>query len=238
MADEEAQNQEANAEATQGNEAAAGAEAAADASVEAAPAPSIWLPVIVSTVLSIGGAFALVQFLLIPTLKTSIKAELGTSADSNGSASGAEGGEATEGDESKKNGSASGGSDTTDPPEDGGADASPDESGGTINILEDGGSIVVNPAGSAGKVYLAVEIGVKRANPNDKKFKEAIHKNTKELEAVASDLLSSYDVTRLNQATIRDITEDVLKRRFNATLNENGEKSQIGKIIISKWIMQ
>ena len=97
---------------------------------------------------------------------------------------------------------------------------------------------MVNPAGSAGKVDLAVEIGVKRKNPNDKKFKEVIHKNTKELEAVASDLLSSYDVTRLNQATIRDMTKEVLKRRFNATLTENGEKSQIGKIIINKWIMQ
>ena len=230
MADEEAKNPDANAE-PQDAGAESPAEDSNNAPAEAAPAPSIWMPVIVGTVLSIGGAFALFKFVLLESIEKSIAGlQL---KDANGTLS-APAGEQT-GKGTDKTGQASGGSDTTEPDEGGTADASPDESGGTINILEEGGTIVVNPAGSGGKVYLAVEIVVKRKDPTDKGFKKEIQENSKELEAIASNLLSSYDVTRLNQATIRDITTDVLKRRFNAILDE---KHQIGELLMPKWIMQ
>ena len=236
MADEEAKNPDANAE-PQDSGAESPAEDSNNAPAEAAPAPSIWMPVIVGTILSIGGAFALLKFVLLKSIESSIEESIDNKIaafkDANGTLSAPTGEQTGKG--TDKTGQASGGSDTTEPDEGGTADASPDESGGTINILEEGGTIVVNPAGSGGKVYLAVEIVVKRKDPTDKGFKKEIQENSKELEAIASNLLSSYDVTRLNQATIRDITTDVLKRRFNAILDE---KHQIGELLMPKWIMQ
>lgn len=236
MAEEEAKPAEENAEATEATEATGDAAAEAPAEAEAPKQQSVWLPIMASSVISIAGAFALFQFVLGPKLVKGLAMAL----DSNGTlhASHGEGGEA---DKEHAAGSENGGG-NHEPKEEGAAgttDPDEDNSKGAISIVGEGESIVINPANSGGMRYLLVDIYLVRANEKDKGFRAEIEKNSQELQALTMDELSSRDIQELTQPSVKSLVKVRLEKQYETVLKPFASgKKRIGKLIISKWIMQ
>ena len=219
MAEEEAKPTEENAEANAPAEA--GAEAAAEAPVEAAPPPNMMVPMIASVIISLGGMFAIFQFVIGPSIKDSIsKAVLdANSTDANKTAK-AEA-KAEPKDDGKK-GEASGGD-------------GKDESDGPIPIVGEDENIIVNPAGSGGTRYLLVEIFLVRDDDKDAGFKPAVEAKSKELQDVTINTLRRYNAEDLSDPVIQDTIKDRLKALYQAII---GTDHPIDKMVVPKWIMQ
>lgn len=217
MAEEEAAPaSEENAEATQPAEA--GAEAAAEAPAEAGPPPSLWKPVLLSSIISIGGVFAIFNFVIMPGIESSITSAM----DTNGTAKKKADAEKKKNDEKKK-------------AEKGEEKPKTDESQGEIPIVEEGDNIVINPAGSNGTRYLLVEIYLIRASESDFGFKQAIMANSKKLKKIVVDKISGLDVQQCNDPSIRPRIVYQLKIAFQKVL---GEDHPIKELIMPTWVMQ
>jgi flagellar FliL protein len=219
MAEEEAKPTEENAEATA--PAVAGAEAAAEAPVEAAPPPNMMVPMIASVIISLGGMFAIFQFVIGPSIKASISKAVkdANSTDSNKTAKADA--KAEPKDDSKK-GEASGGD-------------GKDESAGPIPIVGEDENIIVNPAGSGGTRYLLVEIFLVRKYDNDTGFKSAIEAKSKELQDKTINTLRRFNAEDLSDPVIQDTIKNRLKGQYQAII---GEDLEIDRLVVPKWIMQ
>ena len=238
MAEEEAKPAEENAEATEAAEATGDAAAEAPGEKEEAPKPqSVWMPIMASSVVSIVGAFALFHFVLGPKLVSGVVAGLdanGTLKAATGGHSDGEGGhgDATAGHESG-GGGAHGEPTAADDP------SKKDESKGAISIVGEGESIVVNPANSNGTRYLLVDIYLVRASEKDKEFKAEVERNSKELQALTMDELSSLEIKNLSDPSVKTLVKDRLRKQYETVLEPFAPgKNRIGKLIISRWIMQ
>jgi flagellar basal body-associated protein FliL len=219
MAEEEASAPEGNAEATEAAEA--GTEAAAEAPAEAAPPQSLWMPMILSSVISIVGVVVLFMFVIKPGIKTAIDDAL---KDANGTPV-------------AKNDDGQGGEEEKDGH---GGDEEPDKKGvddsaGEIPIVEDGDNIVINPAGSNGTRYLLVEIFLTREKDSDTGFRKAIEDHTKMLKKITMDKLASLDVQQCTDPSIRPRIMYQLKRAYQEVL---GSKHPIDELILATWVMQ
>tara|TARA_Y100000588_G_C13859854_1_gene755726 strand:- start:31 stop:690 length:660 start_codon:yes stop_codon:yes gene_type:complete len=219
MAEEEAKAPEENAEATQPAEA--GAEAAAEAPVEAPPPPNMMVPMIASVIISLGGMFAIFQFVIGPSIESTVENAVkdANSTDSNKTAK-AEA-KAEPKDDSKK-GEASGGD-------------GKDESAGPIPIVGEDENIIVNPAGSGGTRYLLVEIFLVRKYDNDTGFKSAIEAKSKELQDKTINTLRRYNAEDLSDPVTQDTIKNRLKGQYQAII---GEDLEIDRLVVPKWIMQ
>ena len=244
MAEEEAQAPEENAEATEAVEATG--DAAAEAPDEAPKPQSVWMPIMASSVVSIAGAFALFHFVLGPKLVSGVAEVLGGGTAlhaAHGEGEKAHGeGEKAHGEGEKEGHESGGGHDKADDADhgtSGSTDPDKDDSKGDISIVSDGESIVVNPANSGGMRYLLVDIYVVRANEEDKGFKAEIDQHSRELQALTMDELSSRDISNLSDPTVKTLIKDRLKKQYESVLKPFAPgKNRIGKLIISKWIMQ
>ena len=190
-----------------------------------------------SSVVSIVGAFALFHFVLGPKLVSGVVAGLdanGTLKAASGGHSDGEGGhgDATAGHESG-GGGAHGEPTAADDP------SKKDESKGAISIVGEGESIVVNPANSNGTRYLLVDIYLVRASEKDKEFKAEVERNSKELQALTMDELSSLEIKNLSDPSVKTLVKDRLRKQYETVLEPFAPgKNRIGKLIISRWIMQ
>ena len=234
---EEAQTPEENA-AAEGEAQAPGGEAA-QAPEEAAPKPpSMIVPMLLTSVLSIGGAYAIFQFAVVPSLvngfKKTIEDSNGTltfqlvqaaaAADSHGKK--ADGDGHGEGDGHAKEGDGHA--------EEGGGNSKTETKHGTpVPIVEEGEFIVVNPSGSTR--YLMVEILLIRKNADDNGFPEAVKDNRKRLEALVSTILSAMSAEEMSEPSIRNGMPNQLKGMFQSIL---GTSHPIQSVIIPKWVMQ
>jgi len=241
MAEEEAQAPEENAAAD--GEAQALAGEAAQAPEEAAPKPpSMLVPMLLTSVLSIGGAYAIFQFAVVPSLVNGFKK---TIEDSNGTLTFQLVQAAAADSHGKKDAHGEGGDghgDGGDGHGDGG-DGHGEEGGGTsktetkagtpVPIVEEGEFIVVNPAGSTR--YLMVEILLIRKNSDDNGFPEAVKENRKRLEAQVSNILSALSAEDMSEPSVRNGMPNQLKGLFQAIL---GTSHPIQSVIIPKWVMQ
>jgi len=241
MAEEEAQAPEENAAAD--GEAQALAGEAAQAPEEAAPKPpSMLVPMLLTSVLSIGGAYAIFQFAVVPSLVNGFKK---TIEDSNGTLTFQLVQAAAADSHGKKDAHGEGGDghgDGGDGHGDGG-DGHGEEGGGTsktetkagtpVPIVEEGEFIVVNPAGSTR--YLMVEILLIRKNSDDNGFPEAVKENRKRLEAQVSNILSALSAEDMSEPSVRNGMPNQLKGLFQAVL---GTSHPIKSVIIPKWVMQ
>ena len=220
MAEEEAQNQEQNAEATEAVEA--GAEAAEEVAVAEPKAPSVLMPMLLSALITVVGVGVMIVVILPKQIE---KAMAGASHhDGNATAHGEhkEGeGEHGEG-EDKKEGEDTAGTEADDPEK-------PEP------IVPEGEDIVINPADSNGQRYLLVEILLLREEETDKGFPAAVAKHTKQLQAVTVDYLSKEDAQALTKAATKDRLKVQLKMAYKDVL---GTKHPIKKLVVSKWIMQ
>ena len=226
MAEEEAQAPEENA-AADGDAQAPEGEAAQAPEEEAPKPPSMLVPMLLSVVVSVGGAFAIVKFALPGVLEKWAKDNNGTltiklvqpaaGGDTNG-----DGGD----------GHGDGGDDHG---EEGGASKSKTETkaGTPIPIVEEGEFIVVNPAGSTR--YLMVEILLIRKNADDNGFPEIVKANRKRLEAQVSNVLSAMSAEEMSEPSIRNGMPNQLKGLFQSIL---GTSHPIKSVIIPKWVMQ
>ena len=102
-------------------------------------------------------------------------------------------------------------------------------------IVAEETDIVINPADSGGRRYLLVEILLLRADEKDTGFPAQVKKKTKELQAATVERLSSEDAQSLAQPATKDRLKAQLKLDYQAKL---GTKHPIGKLVVSKWIMQ
>ena len=242
MAEEEAQPAEENAEATEATEATA--DAAAEAPAEAAEAPkpqSVWLPIMASSIISIGGAFALFHFVLADKLVSGVanvlKAEGSHHAGSSGG--GDKKGDHKEddhkekGDDHKEDDHGDHGEEKTD-----GATTDPnvDDSKGPIPIVSEEESIVINPAGSSGTRYLLVEIYLVRDNEKDKAFKAAIDANSKKLQSITRQNLMEHDIKALTNPNTQKLIENKLKKEYQSVLGYKDHP--IKELVVTRWIMQ
>mgnify|MGYP001453883356 CR=1 FL=1 len=226
MADEEAQNQEQNAEATEAVEA--GAEAVEAAPVEEPKAQSILMPLLITNVITIAGVAGMFYFVLPGMIKSAIP-----SGDSNSTAysdSGDKKGDEKGKDEKSKDEKGEDDADETADPA-----AEPDDPTKPVPIVPEGESIVVNPANSAGTRYLLVEIFLIRKEEEDTGFPKAVESKTKQLQAITMDILSEKDVQELSEPYTKDAIKAALKRRYELLI---GDKHPIKELIVSKWIMQ
>ena len=234
MAEEEAQAPEENAAAD--GEAQALAGEAAQAPEEAAPKPpSMLVPMLLTSVLSIGGAYAIFQFAVVPSLVNGFKK---TIEDSNGTLTFQLVQAAAADSHGKKDAHGEGGDGHGD-----GGDGHGEEGGGTsktetkagtpVPIVEEGEFIVVNPAGSTR--YLMVEILLIRKNSDDNGFPEAVKENRKRLEAQVSNILSALSAEDMSEPSVRNGMPNQLKGLFQAVL---GTSHPIKSVIIPKWVMQ
>ena len=221
MADEEAQNQEQNAEATEAVEA--GAEAVEEAPIQEPKAPSVLVPMLLSAVITVAGVGVMVAVILPKQISKAIAA----ASDTNGT----QGQVQKDGDEKKGDGDEKkeGDEETADPT------AEADDPTKPVSIVPEGESIVVNPANSAGTRYLLVEIFLMREDEKDIGFPKAVESKTKQLQAITMDILSEKDVQSLSMPYTKDVIKDVLKRRYQLLIGEN---HPIKELIVSKWIMQ
>ena len=221
MADEEAQNQEQNAEATEAVEA--GAEAVEEASIQEPKAPSVLVPMLLSAVITVAGVGVMVAVILPKQISKAIAA----ASDTNGTQGQAQ----KDGDEKKGDGDEKKeeGEETADPT------AEADDPTKPVSIVPEGESIVVNPANSGGTRYLLVEIFLMREDEKDTGFPKAVESKTKQLQAITMDILSEKDVQSLSMPYTKDVIKDVLKRRYQLLIGEN---HPIKELIVSKWIMQ
>lgn len=233
MAEEEAQAPEENAVAE--GEAQAPAEEAAQAPEEAAPKPpSMLVPMILTSVLSVGGAYAIFQFAIGPSMVKGFEKVI---KDSNGTLtikvvqSEGGGGEKKEGEAGKEGegGKAGEGGEEGE----GGASKKETDAGEPVAIVEEGESIVVNPAGSSR--FLMVEILLIRAKDEDNGFPDAVKGKRKVLEALVSTELSALSVEQISEPSTRASMPAEFKRLFQDVI---GEHHPIKSVIISKWVMQ
>ena len=238
MAEEEAQPAEENAEATEATEATA--DAAAEAPAEAAEAPkpqSVWLPIMASSIISIGGAFALFHFVLADKLVSGVanvlKAEGSHHADSSG---GEDKGDKDDHGE-KKDDHGEKKDDHGEKKEDGATtDPNVDDSKGPIPIVSEEESIVINPAGSGGTRYLLVEIYLVRDNEKDKAFKAAIDANSKKLQSITRQNLMEHDIKALTNPNTQKLIENKLKKEYQSVLGYKDHP--IKELVVTRWIMQ
>ena len=245
MAEEEAQAPEENVAAE--GEAQAPEGEAAQAPEEAAPKPpSMLVPMLLTSVLSIGGAYAIFQFAVVPSLvngfKKTIEDSNGTltfqlvqaAADSHGD--GADGhGDGADGHGDGADGHGDGG-DGHGGEAAGGASKTETKAGTPVPIVEEGEFIVVNPAGPESKgQYLMVEILLIRKNSDDNGFPEAVKENRKQLEAHVSNILSALSADEMSEPSVRDGMPNQLKGMFQGVL---GSSHPIKSVIIPKWVMQ
>ena len=228
MADEEAQNQEQNAEATEAVEA--GAEAAEEAPIQEPKAPSVLVPMLLSAVITVAGVGVMVAVILPKQISKAIAA----ASDTNGTQ-----GQVKKDGEGDKGGSEDSKGDAEDSKSDDEETADPtaeaDDPSKPVPIVPEGESIVVNPANSAGTRYLLVEIFLIRKEEEDTGFPKAVESKTKQLQAITMDILSEKDVQSLSMPYTKDVIKDVLKRRYQLLIGEN---HPIKELIVSKWIMQ
>jgi flagellar basal body-associated protein FliL len=237
MAEEEAKAPEENA-AAEGEAQAPEGEAAA-APDEAAPKPpGMLVPMLLTSVLSLGGAFAIFKFAVVPSLVGGLAKVF---KDNNGSihyhAAAAGGGEAdgkVKGDDGHGKGDDGHGKGDDDHGEDKGGDSKKESNPGTpVPIMEEGEFIVVNPSGSTR--YLMVEILLIRKNADDNSFPDAVKENRKRLEAMVSSTLSSMTAEEMSESTVRLGMPNELKLQFQGIL---GSSHPIKSVIIPKWVMQ
>jgi len=232
----EEQNQEQNAEATEAVEA--GAEAAEEAAVAEPKAPSMLIPMLLSAVITVAGVGVMVVVILPKQIKTAIAAASAASHH-DGNSTGAHGeeghgeeghgeeGHGEEGHGEEGHGEGEGEGDTAGTEEDDPKKPEP--------IVAEGENIVINPAGSGGTRYLLVEIFLLRKDVEDKKFPAEIKKNAKLLEAVTVETLSAQSAQALSDPATKERLKHTLKLAYQEQL---GSKHPIGKLIVSKWIMQ
>lgn len=235
MADEEAQNQEQNAEATEAVEA--GAEAAEAAPAEAPKSPSVLMPMLLSAVITVAGVGVMVAVVLPKQIASAIKAAKAHGAAHGEKHAGGEGGHDESSDEAHGD-SHSGGGDShggDHEEETTAADAEADDPKKPVAIVPEGESIVVNPANSGGTRYLLVEIYLLREDEKDIGFTKAVEGKTKQLQAKTMDYLSAEDVQSLSNPATKQRLEIQLKLAYQQML---GESHPIKELIISKWIMQ
>jgi flagellar basal body-associated protein FliL len=228
MADEEAQNQEQNAEATEAVEA--GAEAVEEAPIQEPKAPSVLVPMLLSAVITVAGVGVMVAVILPKQISKAIAA----ASDTNGT----QGQVQKDGDEKKEDGDEKKGEgdekkedadETADPT------AEPDDPEKLVPIVPEGESIVVNPANSGGTRYILVEIFLLRAEEKDTEFPKAVEKKTKQLQAVTVDYLSAEDVQSLSQPATKERLKAQLKLAYEKKL---ASTDRIKEVVFTKWIMQ
>ena len=228
MADEEAQNQEQNAEATEAVEA--GAEAVEEAPIQEPKAPSVLVPMLLSAVITVAGVGVMVAVILPKQISKAIAA----ASDTNGT----QGQVQKDGDEKKGEGDEKKGEgdekkedteETVDPT------AEPDDPKKPVAIVPEGESIVVNPANSGGTRYILVEIFLLREEEKDTEFPKAVESKTKQLQAVTMDYLSAEDVQSLSNPATKERLKAQLKLAYQQQL---GSTHPIKELIVSKWIMQ
>ena len=250
MAEEEAKAPEENAAAE--GEAQAPEGEAAQAPEEAAPKPpSMLVPMLLTSVLSIGGAYAIFQFAVVPSLvggfKKVIEDSNGTltfqlvqSGGGGGGDAHAEGGDAHAegGDAHAEGGDAhgDGGDGHGDEVKDGGDTAKGEtDAGAEVPIVEDGDFIVINPSGAGNRTFLMVEIYLVRLKADDNGFPEAVKKNRKRLQALIITELSAMTVEVMSDSSTRGGMSAELKGLFGTIL---GKAHPIKEVVISKWVMQ
>jgi len=228
MADEEAQNQEQNAEATEAVEA--GAEAVEEAPIQEPKAPSVLVPMLLSAVITVAGVGVMVAVILPKQISKAIAAASDTNGtqgpvQKDGDEKKGEGDEKKgEGDEKKEDAD-----ETADPT------AEPDDPKKPVAIVPEGESIVVNPANSGGTRYILVEIFLLREEEKDTEFPKAVESKTKQLQAVTTDYLSAEDVQSLSNPATKERLKAQLKLAYQQQL---GSTHPIKELIVSKWIMQ
>ena len=228
MADEEAQNQEQNAEATEAVEA--GAEAVEEAPIQEPKDPSVLVPMLLSAVITVAGVGVMVAVILPKQISKAIAAASDTNGtqgqvQKDGDEKKGEGDEKKgEGDEKKEDAE-----ETADPT------AEPDDPKKPVAIVPEGESIVVNPANSAGTRYILVEIFLLREEEKDTEFPKAVESKTKQLQAVTMDYLSAEDVQSLSNPATKERLKAQLKLAYQQQL---GSTHPIKELIVSKWIMQ
>jgi len=244
MAEEEAQAPEENA-AAEGEAQAPASEAAQAPEEAAAKPPSLLVPMLLTAVLSIGGAFALFKFAVVPSMVSGFEKVI---KDNNGSiivqmTEGAAGGDAHgkggdghgdggdgHGDGGDGHGEEGGGEGGE---EGGGASKTETKPGTPVPIVEEGEFIVVNPAGSTR--YLMVEILLIREKAADNGFPEIVKENRKRLEAQVSNILSALTADEMAEPSVRGGMPNQLKGLFQSIL---GKSHPIDEVIIAKWVMQ
>jgi flagellar basal body-associated protein FliL len=226
MAEEETPAPEENAEATETAEA--GAEAAAEAPAEVAPPQSLWMPMMMSSVVSIVGVVVLFMFVIKPGINSAIETAL-QDANSTKSAKADEGEADGHGDGHGGGGDDGHGGDKADDK------ATVDDSAGEIPIVEDGDNIVVNPSGSNGTRYLMVEIFLTRGKKSDTGFRKAIMSHTKKLKKITMDKLASLDTQQCTDPSIRPRIVYQLKSAYQEVL---GSGHPIEELILATWVMQ
>ena len=228
MADEEAQNQEQNAEATEAVEA--GAEAVEEAPIQEPKAPSVLMPMLLSAVVTVAGVGVMVAFILPMQIEKAIAAASDTNGtqgqvQKDGDEKKGEGDEKKEDADEKKEDA----DETADPT------AEPDDPKKPVAIVPEGESIVVNPANSGGTRYILVEIFLVREEEKDAGFPKAVESKTKQLQAVTTDYLSAEDVQSLSNPATKERLKAQLKLAYQQQL---GSTHPIKELIVSKWIMQ
>ena len=238
MAEEEAQAPEENA-AAEGEAQAPEGEAAQAPEEAAAKPPSMLVPMLLTSVLSIGGAYAIFQFAVVPSLVNGFKK---TIEDSNGTltfqlvqaaAADNHGKEGAHGEGGDGHGDGGDGHGEEGGGEGGGASKTETKPGTPVPIVEEGEFIVVNPAGSTR--YLMVEILLIRKNSDDNGFPAAVKENRKRLEAQVSNILSALSAEDMSEPSVRNGMPNQLKGLFQAVL---GTSHPIKSVIIPKWVMQ
>ena len=228
MADEEAQNQEQNAEATEAVEA--GAEAVEEAPIQEPKAPSVLVPMLLSAVITVAGVGVMVAVILPKQISKAIAAASDTNGtqgqvQKDGDEKKGEGDEKKEDADEKKEDA----DETADPT------AEPDDPKKPVAIVPEGESIVVNPANSGGTRYILVEIFLLREEEKDTEFPKAVESKTKQLQAVTTDYLSAEDVQSLSNPATKERLKAQLKLAYQQQL---GSTHPIKELIVSKWIMQ
>ena len=228
MADEEAQNQEQNAEATEAVEA--GAEAVEEAPIQEPKAPSVLMPMLLSAVITVAGVGVMVAVILPKQISKAIAAASDTNGtqgqvQKDGDEKKGEGDEKKEDADEKKEDA----DETADPT------AEPDDPKKPVAIVPEGESIVVNPANSGGTRYILVEIFLVREEEKDAGFPKAVESKTKQLQAVTTDYLSAEDVKSLSNPATKERLKAQLKLAYQQQL---GSTHPIKELIVSKWIMQ
>ena len=228
MADEEAQNQEQNAEATEAVEA--GAEAVEEAPIQEPKAPSVLVPMLLSAIITVAGVGVMVAVILPKQISKAIAAASDTNGtqgqvQKDGDEKKGEGDEKKEDADEKKEDA----DETADPT------AEPDDPKKPVAIVPEGESIVVNPANSGGTRYILVEIFLVREEEKDTAFSKAVESKTKQLQAVTTDYLSAEDVQSLSNPATKERLKAQLKLAYQQQL---GSTHPIKELIVSKWIMQ
>ena len=244
MAEEEAQAPEENAAADGEAQAPAGEAGQAPEEAAAKP-PSMLVPMLLTSVLSIGGAFAIFKFAVVPSLVSGFEKVI---IDNNGSiivqmTEGAKGdhgkGDGGHGEGGGDHGEGGGdhgeggGDHGEGGGEGGGASKTETKPGTPVPIVEEGEFIVVNPAGSTR--YLMVEILLIRKNSDDNGFPTAVKENRKRLEAQVSNVLSALSAEDMSEPSVRNGMPNQLKGLFQSIL---GTSHPIKSVIIPKWVMQ